>query len=98
MLAPSFSGFAKPSASVKPSRLTLRASSLRHDYPLASKIVVKSNIRSHPLTLQFHLVEACSCVFDSCMPISFPIVLVLFEPYGYILNLELSPFIRHPIW
>ncbi|XP_027916975.1 glycine-rich RNA-binding protein 4, mitochondrial [Vigna unguiculata] len=42
MLAPSFSGFAKPSASVKPSRLTLRASSLRHDYPLASKIVVKN--------------------------------------------------------
>ncbi|WVZ21768.1 hypothetical protein V8G54_000312 [Vigna mungo] len=58
MLAPSFPGFAKPSATVKPSLLTLRASSLRHDYPLASKIVVKSNIRSHPLTLQFHLVEA----------------------------------------
>ncbi|KOM25486.1 hypothetical protein LR48_Vigan107s000500, partial [Vigna angularis] len=42
MLAPSFPGFAKPSATVKPSLLTLRASSLRHDYPLASKIVVKN--------------------------------------------------------
>jgi len=27
------------------------------------------------------------------MPISFSIVLVLFEPYGYILDLELAPFI-----
>jgi len=50
MLGPSFPGFAKSSATVKPSLLTFRASSLRHDYPLASKIVVKSNIRSHPLS------------------------------------------------
>ncbi|KAK7399823.1 hypothetical protein VNO78_11016 [Psophocarpus tetragonolobus] len=38
MLTTSFPGFGK----VKPSLFTLRASSLRHDYPLASKIVVKN--------------------------------------------------------
>ncbi|KAK7399821.1 hypothetical protein VNO78_11014 [Psophocarpus tetragonolobus] len=37
MFSTSFPGFGK----VKPSLFTLRASSLRHDYPLASKIVVK---------------------------------------------------------
>ncbi|KAG5040734.1 hypothetical protein JHK82_012850 [Glycine max] len=42
MLASSFTGYAKPFASVNPSLLPFRASSLRHDYPLASKIVVKN--------------------------------------------------------
>ncbi|TKY45455.1 Multiple RNA-binding domain-containing protein 1 [Spatholobus suberectus] len=42
MLASLFPGYAKPFARANPSLLTLRASSLRHDYPLASKIVVKN--------------------------------------------------------
>jgi len=79
MLAPSFPGFAKPSASLKPSLLTLRASSLRHDYPLASKVVVKSIFRSHPLTFQFHLVETCMCVFHSC-PSHFQLFLCCLSP------------------
>ncbi|KAL2343609.1 hypothetical protein Fmac_004894 [Flemingia macrophylla] len=42
MLSSPFPGYVKPFARAKPSFLTLRASSLRHDYPLASKIVVKN--------------------------------------------------------
>jgi len=73
ILASSFSGYAKPFVRVNPSLLTLRASSLRHDYPLASKIVVKSNILFSPsypsilFNVNTYLMHAlllvnCSCV------------------------------------
>lgn len=91
MLASSFTGYAKPFASVNPSLLPFRASSLRHDYPLASKIVVKSNIPfspSYPSILFNVNVYLCIC----CMPFSLLIVLVLFEPCEHILGLKQTLF------